>query len=163
MRNIPSLQAALRSTLTILGAVLRRPPCAVLCRFTGRLLTCFSWSQKCGTSLASNAPGRPLPLSGRILQPFGGQHPILCRPPCAVLCTFAGRLPGETTSEPSKVVRSWCGFNILTSKCASRHSGVRFFDNSTSKSARSMVCFVHFDLEVCFAPRRRALFRHLNF
>ena len=26
-----------------------------------------------------------------------------------------------------------------------------------------MVCFVHFDLEMCFAPQRRALFRHLNF
>ena len=24
-------------------------------------------------------------------------------------------------------------------------------------------CFVHFDLEMCFAPQRRALFRHLNF
>ena len=26
-----------------------------------------------------------------------------------------------------------------------------------------MVGFVHFDLEMCFAPQRRALFRHLNF
>ena len=26
-----------------------------------------------------------------------------------------------------------------------------------------MVCFVHFDMEMCFAPQRRALFRHLNF
>ena len=26
-----------------------------------------------------------------------------------------------------------------------------------------MVCFVCFDLEMCFAPQRRALFRHLNF
>ena len=26
-----------------------------------------------------------------------------------------------------------------------------------------MVCFVHFDLKMCFAPQRRALFRHLNF
>ena len=25
-----------------------------------------------------------------------------------------------------------------------------------------MVCFVHFDLEMCFAPQRHALFRHLN-
>ena len=24
----------------------------------------------------------------------------------------------------------------------------------------SMVCFVHFDFEMCFAPQRRALFRH---
>ena len=26
----------------------------------------------------------------------------------------------------------------------------------------SMKCFVHVDLEMCFAPQRRALFRHLN-
>ena len=40
---------------------------------------------------------------------------------------------------------------------------MQFFDISTSKSAPTMVCFVHFDLEMCFAPHRRALFRHLNF
>ena len=55
----------------------------------------------------------------------------------------------------------WC-FNILTSKCASRHNGAHFFDISTSKSGPTMVCFVHFDFEMCFAPQR-ALFRHLNF
>ena len=26
-----------------------------------------------------------------------------------------------------------------------------------------LICFVHFDFEMCFAPHRRALFRHLNF
>jgi len=26
-----------------------------------------------------------------------------------------------------------------------------------------MVCFVHFDLEMCFAPQWRTLFQHLNF
>ena len=71
-------------------------------------------------------------------------------------CTFS-------TSQLPKVVRAWCVLCILTSKCASRHNGVRFFDISTSKSGPSMVCFVHFDLEMCFAPQRRALFRHLNF
>ena len=30
-------------------------------------------------------------------------------------------------------------------------------------SGPSMVCFVHFDLETCFTPKRRTLFRHLNF
>ena len=93
------------------------------------------------------------------------------------------RLPGETTSEPPKVrnvlrattactfstsqlpkvVRTWCVLHILTSKCASRHNGVHFFDISTSKSGPDLVCFAHFDLEMCFAPQRRALFRHLNF
>ena len=52
---------------------------------------------------------------------------------------------------------------IFTSKCASRHNGVHFFDISTSKSGPRLRYFVHFDLEMCFAPQRRALFRHLNF
>ena len=73
------------------------------------------------------------------------------------------RLPRETTSDPPKVVRTPSVFNILTSKCASRHNGVHFFDISTSKSGPTLVCFVHFDFEMCFAPQRRALVRHLNF
>ena len=60
-------------------------------------------------------------------------------------------------------VRTWCVLHISTSKCASRHNGVHFFDISTSKSGPNMVCFAHFDFEMCFAPQRRALFRHLNF
>ena len=52
---------------------------------------------------------------------------------------------------------------LLTSECASRHNGVHFFDIWTSKSGPDLVCFVHFDLEMCFAPQRRTLFRHLNF
>ena len=68
-----------------------------------------------------------------------------------------------STSQLPKVVRTPSAFNILTSKRASRHNGVHFFDIWTSKSGPSMVCFVHFDLEMCFAPQRRALFRHLTF
>ena len=71
-------------------------------------------------------------------------------------CTFS-------TSQLPKVVRSWGVLDILTWKCASRHNGVHFFDISTSKSGPNLVCFGHFDLEMCFAPQRRALFRHLNF
>ena len=48
-------------------------------------------------------------------------------------------------------------FNILTWKFASRRNGVHFFDISTSKNAPNLVCFVHFDLDMCFAPQRRAL------
>ena len=73
------------------------------------------------------------------------------------------RVPRESTSEPPKVARTCCVLCILTSKCASRHNGVHFFDISTSRSGLNLVCFVHFDLEMCFAPQRRALFRHLNF
>ena len=53
--------------------------------------------------------------------------------------------------------------NILTWTCASRHSGVQFFDIRTSKSGPKLTCFVHFDLEMCFGPQRRAIFRHRNF
>ena len=35
-------------------------------------------------------------------------------------CTFS-------TSQLPKVVRTWCALYILTSKCASRHNGVKFF------------------------------------
>ena len=73
------------------------------------------------------------------------------------------RLPRKTTSERPKVVRTPGALNILTSKCASRHNGVHFFDISTSKSGPRLRCFVHFDFEMCFAPKRRALFQHLNF
>ena len=45
-----------------------------------------------------------------------------------------------------------CFFNILTWKCASRDNGVHFFDIATSKGAPGMVCFVHFDFEMFFAP-----------
>ena len=71
-------------------------------------------------------------------------------------CTFS-------TSQLPKVVRKWCVLCILTWKCASRHNGVHFFDISTSKSGPTLMCFVPFHLEMCFAPQRRALFRHLNF
>ena len=87
-----------------------------------------------------------------------------------VFCTFWLRnvLRATTaytfsTSQLPKVVREWCALCILTWKCASRHNGVHFFDISTSKSGPRMVCFVHFDFEMCFAPQRRALFRHRNF
>ena len=75
---------------------------------------------------------------------------VLC---ATTACTFS-------TSQLPKVVRSWCVLYVLTSKCASRHNGVHFFDISTSKSGPDLVCFY---FEKCFAPQRRAIFRHLNF
>ena len=68
-----------------------------------------------------------------------------------------------STSELQKVVRDRQFFTILTSKCASRHSGVQFFDIVTSKSGPKLRCFVHFHLKMCFSPQRRAIFQHLNF
>ena len=84
---------------------------------------------------------------------------------CSLLarCNIPTRLPRETTSERPKVVRTCGVFRILTSKCASRHNGVHFFGISTSKGDPKLVCFVHFDFEMCFAPQRRALFQHVNF
>ena len=51
---------------------------------------------------------------------------------------------------------------ILPCKCASRHSGVSFLDMWTSKSGPRVWCFPHFDLQICFAPQRRAIFEHRN-
>ena len=65
-------------------------------------------------------------------------------------CTFS-------TSQLPKLVRWWSVFNFFTCKCASRHNGVHFFDISTAKSGPDLVCFVHFDFEMCFAPQRRAI------
>ena len=66
-------------------------------------------------------------------------------------CTFS-------TSQLRKVVRSWGVLYILTSKCASRHNSVHFFDTATSRSGPELRCFVHFDFQMCFAPQRRAIF-----
>ena len=66
-----------------------------------------------------------------------------------------------STSQLLKVLRGWGVLYILTWKCASRHSGAHFFDISASKSAPRLRCFVHFDLEMCFAPQWRATF-HLS-
>ena len=73
------------------------------------------------------------------------------------------RLPQKNIYEASNVVRACSVLNMFTYKCASRHNGVHFFDISSSKTCLRLVCFVHFYLEICFAPQRRAFFRHLNF
>ena len=78
-----------------------------------------------------------------------------------VACTFS-------SSQLPKVLREWCVLYILTWKCASRHNSVHFFIISTSKSGTSKSglrpsVFYTFDLERCFPPQWRALFRHLNF
>ena len=93
---------------------------------------------------------------------------VFCWSGAGVFCTFWLRnvLRATTactfsTSELPKMVRSWCVLYILTSKCASRHNGVHFFDISTSKSGPNLVYFVHFNLQMCFAPQWRAIF-HLS-
>ena len=88
----------------------------------------------------------------------------------AVFCTFslqnvllATAACNFSTSQLQKVVRTCSVLYIFTSKCASRHSSVQFFNISTSKSGPNMQCFVHFHLKMCFSPQRRAIFQHLNF
>ena len=79
-----------------------------------------------------------------------------CIIPCG--CHAKRHLNVEKCSEPLSLF-----FPLLTPTCASRQNGVHFFNISTSKSAPRLRCFVHFDFAMCFAPQRRALFRHLNF
>ena len=67
-----------------------------------------------------------------------------------------------TTSERPQVLRTPQFFAHVTSTCASRHNGMHFFDISTSKSALNPSVFYAFDFKMCFAPQRRALFRHQN-
>ena len=83
----------------------------------------------------------------------------------AVFCTFwlsnelfATAACNFSTSEQTKVLRTRHVLWILTFKCAFRHSGVQFFDIWTSQSVPNMRCFVHFDLQMCFSPQRRAIF-----
>ena len=90
---------------------------------------------------------------------------------CYKTLTFCSRLrrctiPCTCHAKRHLYVQKWSEplvFDILTSKCALRHNSVHFFDISTSKSGPSMVCFVHFDFDMRFAPQRLALFRHHNF
>ena len=68
-----------------------------------------------------------------------------------------------STSQLQKVVWARQFFSILTLKCASRYSGVQFFNIATSKSGPNLTCYVHFDLKMCFSLQRRAIFQHRNF
>ena len=73
------------------------------------------------------------------------RHPNFQKwPKCGVFCTFWLRnvLRATTTwtfstSQLRKVVRSWCVFYILTSKCASRHNGVQFFISHLARWLRA--------------------------
>ena len=64
------------------------------------------------------------------------------------------------TSERPIAARTCVALYILTWKCASRHNSVHFFASQLLKVLK-LQCFVHFDLEMCFAPQRRAIF-HLS-
>ena len=104
------------------------------------------------------APQRRAPFRHLNFQKWSGPG-VLCT------CSLRNVLRATTacpfsTSQLPKVVRPWCVLYILTSKCASRHNGVHFFDIATSKSRPNLVCFAHFDFKMCFAPQQRAIFHH---
>ena len=148
--NLPLLSASALlcfSSLHIVGSLTSKSGPRMVCFVHFALEMCF-------------APQRRALFRHRNFQKWSGP---------GVFCTFSlGNVLRATTactfstSQLPKVVREWCVLYILPWKCASRHNGVHFFDISTSKSGPDLVCFVHFDLEMCFAPQRRALFRHLN-
>ena len=69
-------------------------------------------------------------------------------------------LPRKTTLQRPKVARACCALYILTSKCASRHT---FPTSQLPKVVWTRQFFDTFDLEMCFAPQRHVLLRHLNF
>ena len=78
--------------------------------------------------------------------------------PCLVLSCLVW--PGlSVSSRLQKMVEPPSVSSILTSKCASCHNGMHFFDIRTSKSGlRPACCFEHFDLEMCFPPQREGTF-----
>ena len=69
-------------------------------------------------------------------------------------CTFS-------SSQLPKLLRTPQFLRHFTSKCASRHKSVHFFNISTSKTGPTLGCFVPFHFEIGFAPQRRATF-HLS-
>ena len=76
---------------------------------------------------------------------------------------FATAASNFSASELPKVVPDRQFFNIFTSECAFRHSGVQFFSIWTSKSGPGPSVFCHFYFRMCFSPQRRTIFQHLNF
>ena len=67
------------------------------------------------------------------------------------------------TSQLPKWLRPCGVLCISTDQYASRHSGVPFLNIGTSKMGPGSWCFVHFDLQMCFAPQARGIFHHRNF
>ena len=69
-------------------------------------------------------------------------------------CPTPAIVLGNAT-KPSRLAHFWEGAQSLA-PATRKHIW-------TFKSGANMSCYVHFDFEICFAPRRRALFRRRNF
>ena len=127
------------------------------------------------TSLRKSAPGPPNISDEHVTCTAPATENYLCRSSSNVprtpsllemlqnlhfLLTF-DKVLNPTTSERPQVLRTPQFSTLLTWKCASRHNGINLFYIATSISGPRMACFVRFDLEMCFAPQRRALFRQI--
>ena len=146
----------LLTSLMNMSLVLRLPRKMHLCRSSSnvpRLPSFLEMPQNLHVLLTFDKGHNPLRLPRettserpKVVRPLVFLTFLLPNVLCATTaCTFS-------TSQLPKVVRSCCVLYVLTSKCASRHNGVHFFDISTSKSGPELVCFAHFDLEMRFAP-----------
>ena len=72
-------------------------------------------------------------------------------------CALFRHLNLQKWSETLVFLTFWLG-NVLRATTA-----CTFSTSQLVKNGPKLVLFVHFDLEMCFAPQRRALFRHCNF
>ena len=77
------------------------------------------------------------------------------------ICFAPQRRALISSSQLPKLLQTPQFLTHFTSKCASRHNAVHFFNISTSKSGPILRCFVLFHFEIGFAPQRRATF-HLS-
>ena len=154
----------LLTSLMNMSLVLRLPRKIYLCRSSShvpRLPSFLEILQRPHVLLTFDKVHNPL----RLPRETASERPKLVRA-CGVFHSLTSKCASQHNGvhffniSTSKVVRSWFVLYILTSKCASHHNGVHFFDISTSKSDPDLVCFVHFDFDMCFAPH--APFRHLN-
>ena len=71
-----------------------------------------------------------------------------CRIPCAC---HAKRHPNVKSAPYLPVFLHFCLRNVL------RATTAWTFSTCQLQSGLRMVCFIHFDLEMCFAPKRRAI------
>ena len=69
----------------------------------------------------------------------------------------------ESPSNRQKVARTWCALQLFTATCAVATQQRALFRRPNFQSAPNLTCFVHSDLQMCFAPQRHALSRHLSF
>ena len=118
-----------------------------------------SEAPKCNPSQEISAPYLPTDLMNMSL--------VLRLPRKMHFCRSSSNVPHlpsflEMPQNPHLFTHFWQGAQSLAP--ATRHDiWTSKSDISTSKSGPNLVCFLLFDFETCFAPQRRALFRHLNF